>query len=186
MLLLTLTGCSTTTPEHEALNPAKDSAQQAPAGNGLKQTLSANVNADAEIMMLIKQLNDKKLAARTTATKALVAMGKDAIPSLKRALTDKTLDTETRVSLRDIVKAYSMVEAAKTAKEVTDPATGMRVVIHDDGSIKAYKNDHIYWSMKLATTPEAVVLENGLIILKPSGIAIDPATGTMVSKPGKR
>lgn len=143
-----------------------------------KEVSSSDAKAETVVTNLIKQLNDEKLAVRDAATKKLAAMGKAAVPLLKQALSAKDLDAETAVRLRDIVAAHDKAEAAK--KEVTDPATGLRVVIADNGLIQGFNGNNVYWSVSTRPIPEAIVLENGLIVLKPNNVAIDPNTGKLV------
>lgn len=140
-----------------------------------------------EVAALIEQLNHKRLAKRDAATKKLKEMGEAVHGVLKETLQQKDLPTEAAIRIRSILKAAADKEAAKSAKNVTDPATGMTFVLSPDGqTITATDNrGRTIWKMSTRQyRGESLTIEKGTLVVNPVNMRIDIGTGKLLSVGG--
>lgn len=139
---------------------------------------------DKAVAELIRQLGDDDWKVREAATKKLIEMGQAVNPLLKSKAGEKDLDPEVATRIRVVLaKTGGLPQTA-----VTDPATGVTVSLENDGTtLAATRAGLMLWKCQFGgEAGTSLKIEDGKVVVLPSGTVVDFATGKILEKQGGR
>lgn len=153
-----------------------------PAGRSASGPTTLTAAQEKAAQELIAKLADSDFAFREAATNKLIEMGQATHPLLKAKLAEKGLDPEAANRIALVLKKTTLTEPA--GRSATDEATGITVTLSDDGrKVSASKDGKVIWMMSWdGLKAETVAIMDGQVLLRPSGILLDLASGKMMAR----